>query len=368
MKYFHRKTMELNLNRRIKAFTLLGKEFKAVAACLEKDGEANFERTSTRAFFKAARDAAHHNPWFTRANVTRAIAALGAMLEQDKLKQWTGAYPALATVAPLPRKEVAVVMAGNIPLVGFHDFLCVLMAGHRFLGKLSSQDRKLPTALGGLLSEIEPLFSDRMSFSGDPIHGFDAVIATGSNNSARYFEHYFGQYPHIIRKNRNSVAVLDGSEQPEELRLLGEDVFSFFGLGCRNVSKLLVPEGYDLSRFEEDWSDYRAVADHHKYYNNYEYYKAIHLVNRAPFVDTGFCLLRQDPSLASPVSVIHYDKYDSVEGLDQYLKREAANIQCIVGKPTEKSPARVPFGKSQQPGLMDYADGVDTLAFLLGLS
>lgn len=360
--------MELTLERRLKAFTLLGEDLKAIAKALESDGEATFQRKAAQKVFLEAREAPNQNPWFSRDNVTRAISALGEMLDEGKLKQWVDAYPALASAEPSPARQVAVIMAGNIPLVGFHDFLCVLMAGHQFLGKLSSQDLKLPVAIAELLKEIEPLFDDWIRFSEKPITGFEAVIATGSNNSARYFEHYIGKYPHIIRKNRNSLAVLDGNESPEELKLLGEDVFSFFGLGCRNISKLLVPEAFDLSRLEDAWSDWRTIADHHKYFNNYEYFKAIHLVNRASFFDTGFCLLRQDAALASPVSVIHYEPYASGEILEQYLLRERENIQCIVGRPNKKGTARVPFGSSQKPELWDYADGVDTMAFLLNLS
>lgn len=360
--------MELNLEKRIQAFACLGKELQLVAGALRDRAEGSFERTSSQKLFEEARDAAFHNPWFTSDNVIRALSALGGMLTEDKLKQWVGAKPALAEEKPSDTKEVAVIMAGNLPLVGFHDFLCVLMAGHRFLGKLSSQDQKLPGVVGELLIDIEPMFRERIKFSETPISGFDGVIATGSNNSARYFEHYFGQYPHIIRRNRNSVGVLEGNESLEELRNLGEDVFSFFGLGCRNVSKLLVPEGYEIGQLEEAWSEWKTLANHYKYFNNYEYFKAIHLVNRAPFVDTGFCLFRQESSLASPVSIIHYEPYSSGEWLEQYLLREESNIQCVVGRQKEKGTLRVPFGKSQKPELWDYADGVDTLDFLQNLS
>ncbi|MEE4176230.1 MAG: hypothetical protein V2I46_01840 [Bacteroides sp.] len=360
--------MKLTLERRIQAFTLLGKELKAISEALGRNKGAAFNRQAVQNLFQAASETPNHNPWFSRDNVIRSFSALAEMLDQGKLEQWIGTYPALASAEPLTRRQVAVIMAGNIPLVGFHDFLCVLMAGNQFLGKLSSQDPKLPLAVGELLTEIEPLFLERIRFSENPISGFDAVIATGSNNSARYFDHYFGKHPHIIRRNRNSLAVLNGNESPEELKLLGEDVFSFFGLGCRNVSKLMVTEGFDISQLEEAWSDWRVISDHHKYFNNYEYFKAIHLVNRTPFLDMGFCLLRQDAALASPVSVVHYEHYPSEELLEQHLERERENIQCIVGRPNTKGTVRVPFGNSQNPGLGDYADGIDTMEFLLNLS
>ena len=360
--------MELSIEKKIRAFSLLGKELKSVAESLEKGRNVGFDHSAAMELFLSAKDASNQNPWYTRQNVIMALYALGDMLEEGKLMLWIKSYPTLFSGNPEPLHEVAVIMAGNIPLVGFHDFCCVLMTGNRFLGKLSSNDLKLPVAAASLLVEIEPLFADRIRFSETPISGFDAVIATGSNNSARYFEHYFGKYPHIIRKNRNSVAVVNGKETSEELKLLGDDVFSFFGLGCRNVSKLMIPESFDIPRLEAAWSKWESIINHHKYFNNYEYFKAIYLVNRTPFFDTGYCLLQKDSSLASPVSVIHFETYPSPEWLEEYLTKELDNIQCIIGYPDPKVSKKVPFGKSQQPELWDYADGVDTMNFLISLS
>lgn len=360
--------MPLTIEQRINAFSLLGKELKTIAAALGSGNESQLSGTAAQKFFREAVEAPGHNPWFTAENVKSAIDALGEMLEENKLKKWTGNYPELLSPEESVSRKVAVIMAGNIPLVGFHDFLCVLIAGHQFLGKLSSQDTRLPAALGELLTEIEPAFRESVTFAESPIRGFDAVIATGSNNSARYFEYYFGQHPHIIRKNRNSVAILKGDETPEELLRLGADVFSFFGLGCRNVSKLLVPEGYDFSALKKAWEPYNKVVNNHKYFNNYEYFKAIYIVNRTPHTDTGFCLLKQDSSLPSPVSVVHFEEYASKEWLRKHLERKAISIQCIVQREKEKGTEAVPFGQSQQPDLWDYADGIDTLAFLLNLS
>lgn len=360
--------MQLTIDKRIQAFSLLGKELRSISTALKSGNKPLLQGSTAQEFFRAALDAQNQNPWFTAENVYHAIAALGEMLQESRLIKWVSAYPELMQDTKTVPKKVAVIMAGNIPMVGFHDFLCVLISGHHFLGKLSSQDNKLPVALGNMLIEIEPAFRESIVFSVDPLIGFEAVIATGSNNSARYFEHYFGKYPHIIRKNRNSVAVLQGDESPEELHNLGKDVFSFFGLGCRNVSKLLVPEGYNLSGLKEAWKTWEAVACHQKFFNNYEYFKAIFIVNRTPFSDTGFCLLRQDPSLSSPVSVVHFEEYPSVDWLTRYLANEAENIQCVVGREKEKGARIVPFGQSQQPELWDYADGTDTLKFLTGLS
>jgi hypothetical protein len=359
--------MQVTIDKRIEAFSLLGKELKSISSALKSGNELLLQRSTAREFFRLALDAQNQNPWFTAENVYLAVAALGDMLEESKLVKWISTYSELKQDTIAVPKKVAVIMAGNIPMVGFHDFLCVLISGHHFLGKLSSQDNKLPVALGNMLIEIEPGFRESIVFSEDPIKGFEAVIATGSNNSARYFEHYFGKFPHIIRKNRNSAAVLQGHESPEELHNLGKDVFSFFGLGCRNVSKLLVPEGYDLSRLKEGWKAWETVSGHHKYFNNYEYFKAIFIVNRTPFSDTGFCLLRQETSLSSPVSVVHFEEYPSVDWLTRHLASEEENIQCIVGLKKEKGTITVPFGQSQHPDLWDYADGIDTLKFLTGI-
>jgi len=360
--------MPLTIDKRIKAFSLLGKDLKTIATALDSGNESQLPGPAAKKLFREAMEAPCQNPWFTAENIKSAIDALGEMLEENKLKKWADNYPDLLTPKEFGSRKVAVIMAGNIPLVGFHDFLCVLMAGHQFLGKLSSQDTRLPLALGELLTEIEPAFHESVTFAESPISGFDAVIATGSNNSARYFEYYFGQHPHIIRKNRNSVAILKGDESPEELQQLGADVFSFFGLGCRNVSKLLVPEGYDFSALKKAWKPYEKVALNHKYFNNYEYFKAIYIVNRTPHKDTGFCLLKQDTSLSSPVSVVHYEEYTSKEWLKKDLEKKAGNIQCIVQREKEKGTFTVPFGQSQQPDLWDYADGIDTMAFLINFS
>ncbi len=360
--------MPLTIDKRIKAFSILGKELKTIAAALGSGYESQVAGPAAKKLFREAQEAPGYNPWFTAENVRSAIEALGEMLEEKKLIKWIDNYPDLLSPKDFISRKVAVIMAGNIPMVGFHDFLCVLVAGHQFLGKLSSQDNRLPVALGELLTEIEPAFRESVTMAENTISGFDAVIATGSNNSARYFEYYFGRHPHIIRKNRNSVAILEGDERLEELQQLGTDVFSFFGLGCRNVSKLLVPEGYDFSALKKAWKTYEKVAHNHKYFNNYEYFKAIYIVNRTPHADTGFCLLKHDAALSSPVSVVHFEEYTSKEWLRKHLEKEAGNIQCIVQREKEKGTLAVPFGQSQQPDLWDYADGIDTLAFLINLS
>jgi len=261
------------------------------------------------------------------------------------------------------------VLAGNIPLVGFHDVLCVLISGNFALIKASSQDARLITQVLKRLTAIESAFEQRFAFT-ERLKDFDAVIATGSNNTSRYFEYYFGKVPHIIRKNRNSVAVLTGRETTEQLHALGRDIFDYFGLGCRNVSKLFVPEGYDFVPFFEAIEPYKNIINHHKYNNNYDYNKSIYLVNRDKHLDNGFLLVKEDERMVSPLAVLFFEYYDDLQSLDERLNHEKENIQCIVTAAPLASGAwgtTVNFGRSQQPSLWDYADGVDTMDFLTKL-
>lgn len=259
------------------------------------------------------------------------------------------------------------ILAGNIPLVGIHDVLSVLISGNHALIKASSQDNRLIKAVLNRLVAIEPAIAKQFTFV-ERLEGFDAVIATGSNNSSRYFEYYFGKVPHIIRKNRNSVAVLTGHETNEQLFSLGADIFSYFGLGCRNVSKIFIPRDYRLATFFEAIEPYHDIIDHHKYNNNYDYNKSIYLVNRNEHLDNGFLLLKEDTGLISPLAVLFYEYYDDMEELSAKLNDQSSNIQCIVSEtPLNVNSQPVAFGKSQSPALWDYADGVDTMDFLTKL-
>jgi len=297
------------------------------------------------------------NPWFTSENVRMSISAIAAELTNGKLKKWTDSYPDLKKEYPPLR--VAVIMAGNIPLVGFHDFLTVLITGNNILAKTSSKDSDLIKFIGSILCDIDPDYRKKIDFSDGIISGFDIVIATGSDNTSRYFENYFGKYPCIIRKNRNSIAILDGNETDEELEALGTDVFSYFGLGCRNVSKLYVPEGYDFSRLINRWEKYSELINHRKYANNYDFNKAVFLVNRESFIDTGFVLIKEEIGLASPVSVLWYEYFSSPDMVREITENLNEKIQCIAGK------NHLSFGSAQSPVLWDYADGTDTVEFIL---
>lgn len=348
----------MHTDRRIEDFARLGELLLKASAGIDKPLS-----DAPRELVMAAKRAGEANAWFTEANIRYMLDALGRSLDADDLERWMAMYGGRKARR---QADVAVVMAGNIPAVGFHDFLCVLMAGHRIKAKLSSDDRYLLPAMAGLLREINPEYRDLIEFSDGAVKDFDAVIATGSNNTARYFNYYFGRYPHIIRRNRNGLAVISGGESREELAAIGEDIFTYFGLGCRNVSRLIIPEGYDFSVFFNAIEGYRLVAEHHKYRNNYDYNKSIFLVNGEPHYDNGFLLLKEDAGISSPVSVLYYEKYSSIQDVNEYIEREAINIQCVVSgdKAVDGS---IPPGRTQHPRLWDYADGEDTMAFLLGL-
>ncbi len=308
--------------------------------------------------WKDAQDrAASANAWFTPDHIALAIRNItDQFLQRDKLEQWVSRY-----TLPSQPKTVGIVMAGNIPLVGFHDFLCGFVSGHRLLLKLSSKDDILLKYLLLKLGEWEPEVLEQVTIA-DRLNNCDAYIATGSNNTARYFEQYFGKYPHIIRKNRTSVAILDGTETDEELALLADDVYLYYGLGCRNVTQICVPRDFDFARLLRIFNKHNAYADLNKYKNNYDYHLALYLLNRVPYMSNESLLLSENVMPFSAVSVLHYRYYDNKEELTNVLTH-SDEIQAIIGK----GEGMVPFGESQKPALSEYADGVDTMAFLCGL-
>lgn len=306
--------------------------------------------------------AANNNAWFSAEEVERALNSLHKMLNQQDLETWFKDIK--VTESP---KKVGLILAGNIPMVGFHDVIAVIATGNIALIKLSSADDKLLPALLEELVKIEPLLSDRILYI-DRLKDFDAVIATGSNNTSRYFDYYFGKGPNIIRKNRNSVAVITGEETKEELALLGHDIFDYFGLGCRNVSKLYLPEDYDIKNFFEPIESFKDIINHFKYNNNYDYNKSIYLVNLKHHYDNGFLLLTEGESLSSPLAVLYYETYSNLEQIEGILKDKAEEIQCVVSKaPLKINSPVLDFGQSQRPKLWDYADNVNTIEFLNGL-
>jgi hypothetical protein len=298
----------------------------------------------------------HHNGWFTEELIRKSLRNFSSWLNEQDLLSWLSNY----TFSNSP-KNVAVIMAGNIPLVGFHDFLCVLASGNRVICKLSSDDNKLLPLLSKILIQILPELESRIAFSDRNLKGFDAIIATGSNNSLIHFKQYFSKYPHLFRQNRTSIAVLTGEETKKELHLLGNDILDYFGRGCRNVTHLLIPKGFELNRFFEAIVDQGEVINNKKYGNNYDYNKAIHLMNQAVFLDNNFILLKESKELFSPLAMLHYHYYESEVEVSNYLEEHQNDIQCVVGK------NYIPFGKAQCPSINDYADNVDTMNWLTRL-
>jgi len=323
----------------------------------------NYDRDLKPVFVHAHR----LNPWFTERFVKEALQQWSVALQQ--VETWLKTYGEMNPPKPL---TVGVINAGNIPFVGLHDLISVIISGHNYQGKNASGDNILLPLVAQFLIEAEPAFGERINFV-DRITGIDAVIATGSNNSARYFEHYFGKYPNIIRKNRNGVAVLTGNESNDELVALGKDIFWYFGLGCRNVSKLYVPKGYDLTKFFEAMFGYQFVSDSNKYINNFEYHNSVLLLKRIPFLQNGFLIVREEKQISSPISIVHYEQYESIPELTAHLIAEKDSLQCIATGSSlyenshELKDITVTFGETQNPELWDYADGVDTVRFLAGL-
>ncbi|SMD32214.1 Acyl-CoA reductase (LuxC) [Reichenbachiella faecimaris] len=332
------------LNDRIKSFETLGIRLKNLS-------EEELEELCL--------GAKNENAWFVDDNIKLALDGVGLFLNKTNLESWLGSYQ-INAVNP---KKIGVIAAGNIPLVGFHDVMCVLLSGHYLMIKMSSKDGVLMRFVLEELFKIEPKYKPQVTFV-ERMNEADAFIATGSDNTARYFEYYFKDKPNVIRRNRTSVAVLTGKETAEDFRNLGHDIFQYYGLGCRNVSKVFVPKDYNFSPFLDALKPYEPIIHHHKYRNNYDYNKSIYLVNSEPFLDTEFLMVRESEDLVSPISVLYYQEYSDNKMLVSYLNDNADKIQCVVGADDDQ----IPFGQAQQPGVSDYADGVDTMAFLTGLS
>ena len=356
----------MTLEDKIGSFVILGKFFSQFrTASFREDGDLKKLNDHFAVSFGEMIPAEQaYNPWFTPENVRLSLGTWADALEEKKIREWLSGY-ALADKGITIEKEIGVIMAGNIPLVGFHDFISVMFSGHRLLAKLSAKDDRLLPAVVDILKYLNSDFGRLVSFGKGTLKNPGAVIATGSNNSSRYFEYYFGKYPHIIRKNRNSAAVLSGSESNIDLQLLADDVFAYFGLGCRNVSKVYVPAGYEIPRLLDHFMHHDYLINHNKYANNYEYHRAIHLVNRDRFFDTGFLVVIENQGYSSPVGCLYFEQYENSGELRNRLETDRDKIQCIVGAGSGDMTA---FGHTQTPMLWEYADNVDTLKFLLNLS
>ena len=331
----------MNLKERIQAFSKLGSYF---SNGLDDD------------LIQKLKEAEIRNPWFTIENQKQALNTWGEQLTNENLNAWLLPY---YLTDSKKAKNVLIIMAGNIPLVGFHDLLSVFVSGNNAIIKLSSDDNVLLPFIIKKLIEINPEFEQKIQFVEEIKNKkMDAVIATGSDVSAKYFDYYFKNAKKIIRKNRKSVAILDGTESKKELEELAIDVFAYFGLGCRNVSKIFLPKGYKLDQLFEAFYPFQNVIEHKKYANNYDYNKAIYLMGSHEIIENGFLLLKEDSSLQSPLAMLHYEFYEDFSLVENFIKENNEQLQCVVSKND------IPFGQTQSPNLWNYADGVDTIEFL----
>lgn len=346
----------MTLRERIAAFAELGD----VILTKRKDLQP------AKGLWDSVSSANQQNAWFTPEFCTLALESIAKhWLSGGTLTGWLSNYPSLSAGVANP-KRIGVVMAGNVPLVGFHDLLCVLITGNTCICKVSSKDGGLIQALANALISIEPRFGSMVAFTEDKLSGFDGIIATGSDNSARYFDYYFRNFPSIIRRNRHSIALITGTETREQLGLLANDIFLYFGLGCRSVSKVLVPQGYDFNPLVESMDPFRHLANHHKYSNNYMYSKTLLLMNGLEHIDNGFLILTPSEQLGSPIGVLYYQYYHSFADAADYAARNSDGLQCVVSV-SEQIPQAIAPGQSQFPGVSEYADRRDTISFLCSM-
>ncbi len=352
----------MNLERRIKAFTKLGDFITEIANSYEENGnQKSVYNEFVNGFRNQIKLAKENNPWFTEANILYCLNSWSKQLTEKDLRDWVSSY----NITDVNQKTVAIVMAGNIPLVGLHDFISVLLSGHKVLVKQSSNDKNLLPYLAQYLKNVEPGYKESIEFTENKLGDFDAVIATGSNNTARYFEYYFRNKPSIIRKNRNSIAILSGKENEQQLKALSEDIFRYYGLGCRNVSKIYIPKDYNFDAFFNGIYHWKDLVNEHKYANNYDYNKAVYLMSEFDILDNGFFMIKEDESLGSPIATLFYEYYSDVDDMHNKIKANRDNIQCIVSDGMMDN--EIKFGETQNPSLADYADNVDTIEFLSNL-
>lgn len=333
----------MTLKERISLFSSLGELIK-------NSLDAKFEEKINQAI--------QLNPWFTKHHIKTSFDAISQMIEEENLVNWIGSY----NLSETKSKDVLIITAGNIPIVGFHDLLCVLISGHKAILKISSKDNILMKYIIELLISLDSRIADYIVIVDDIVKNkYDALIATGSDNSSKYFNYYFKDYKSIIRKNRRSVAILNGEETEEDLKQLAKDIFLYFGLGCRNVSKLYLPSGYDTDKLFNAFFDYKDVINHLKYSNNYDYNKTVYLMNSEKLLDNGFVLLKEDKSIQSPVATVFFEYYNNRSELNDFIEENKVLFQCIVSKDD------IEFGQTQFPKINDYSDQVDTIEFLLSI-
>lgn len=336
-----------NLDKRIEALADLGEHLQSGGNEVEE----------------VIQKACRQNPWFTLQTVRESIHAVANnYLDKGRLERWLFGYQ-INTTKP---RTIGLILAGNIPMVGFHDLLTVFICGHNGLVKLSEKDKVLILYMVDYLKTLHPEISKRITFA-ERLKNYDAIIATGSNTSAVQFERYFSHVPHIIRKNRNGVGVVFKDTTDESLERLGEDILLHFGLGCRNVAKLYLEKGFNTDKLFESLESQKDVRNHNKYMNNYDYNNALMLLNQEKFITNDFIILKESPSFNSRIATVHFEYFDSVQELRKNIETNRDQIQCVVTDRAIEGLSVIPFGKAQRPELSDYADGVDTVKFLTSL-
>ena len=359
----HAKVIELKfltnlvstIDQRIHVLSQIGKLFKDVSENKD-DSVYNFW---VEIFQDQIISAFQYNSWFTKEYILLSFNNWSKELNENNLQSWVKNY----NIKDCSNKTIAIIMAGNLPLVGFHDFICAIALNYNCLIKLSSDDKILIPVVLDFIESLLPGFKNKIKFVDKPLKNFDGVIATGNNTSFKHFEYYFKKYPKLLRKSRHSIAILNGNESKNDLKNLGLDIFNYFGMGCRSVSKIFVPNNYNFDLLFNAIYDYREIINHNKYANNYDYNKAVYLMSEQKFLENGFIMLKEDNKLGSPIACLFYEKYNSIPVLEKKIKSIEKSLQCVVSNLHIQE--SVAFGASQNPKIDDYADNIDTLSFLL---
>ena len=344
-----------DFKERLIAFSELGTLFKEN---VDKKENKKFPEWDT-VLEKTLIESHSYNSWFTIDNLKLSLKNWSNSLQENIISDWLSKY----NIEDKSSKKIAIIMAGNIPAVGFHDLLCSLLLNFDCIVKLSSEDKLLIPFIVKFLESRNEKLKNKVTFESEKLKDFDGVIATGNNNSHRYFDYYFSKYPNLLRKTRHSIAVLDGKESDNDLSELSNDIFNYFGLGCRSVSKVFIPYGYDLDLLFNVFFRHKEVVNHNKYVNNFDYNKAVYLMSKEKFIENGFIILKEESKLGSPIGCLFYEFYNDKKEITKLINNNSDSIQCVVSNINFNT--NIKFGQTQCPNISDYADNNDTIKFLL---